>query len=182
MRRLIVTTAALALTLGSASAIAAEEATPTDATSSSDSQPGSVTVEVSRMTGMEGLELVGKVWGPMVRPGGGDPGVEIFHLAIDDADVSASGSTVAPPGDYYTRVFAGPPPCDADFMPVCGASPQETGFGVGGTEFFCMTGFDVRPDEDIRVSLAGLPEMPEGEMDDPLWCPVSLWERGPKTD
>jgi hypothetical protein len=79
-------------------------------------------------------------------------------------------------------VFAGPPPCDADFLPVCGASPQEKGPGVGGTEFFCMTSFDVRPDEDIRVSLAGLPEMHEVKIPDPPWCPVWLWERGPTTN
>ena len=113
------------------------------------------------------------MWGPQTNSNtSAEASVEIFHVPIDEADFSASGTTVAPPGPYYMWVFAGPPPCDGSFMPVCGGSFRNT-------EFFCMTAFDVRPNEDIRISIAGLPEKSEDETEDiPPPCAVWLWERG----
>lgn len=188
MDRLTIATAVLVVALGPAGAVAAEEETaPTgvsnhasaahspspEATSLSEPEPGSVTVEVDGLVDMEGLELVGKVWRQTPVGGSGPgPGVEVFHLPIDRAEFSVSGRADIDAGDYYMWVFAGPPPCDASSMPVCGGS-------FHATESFCMTSFDVRPHEDIRISLAGLPAMPGGEMAEiPTPCPIWLWERG----
>ncbi len=139
-----------------------------------DSDAGSITLEVKDLVGMKGLELVGKVWGPVSPriPRGEDPGVENLHLSIDTDRFSASGRVPLQAGDYYMWVFAGEPPCDASFMPVC----ADTDRANANQGFFCMVSFDVRSGEDIRTGLSGLPPR---ESDLPNPCPVEYWERRP---
>ena len=163
----------------------ADQLAPAAATSSASPSPeptgetaaGVILVDVTDLVGMEGLELVGKVWGPVsqqVPLVGPPPGVEFLHLPIDTDMFSAFGQVTVPPGDYYMWVFAGEPPCHARFVPDCARTASDE--PPLPPDYFCRVSYDVQPGERIRVVLSGLePHYMQGSDA----CGMVSWERQP---
>lgn len=186
---LIVLLLGSALIIGRLADPPADRLAPAALTSSSSPSPeptgetaaGVILVDVTDLVGMEGLELVGKVWGPVsqqVPLVGPPPGIEFLHLPIDAEGFSASGQVTVRPGEYYMWVFAGEPPCDAGFVPKCAWTASDE--PSLPPDYLCMVSYDVQPGEHIRIGLSGLPVntlLPEEGAIAP--CPVNSWVREP---
>ena len=122
-----------------------------------ESRAGSLTVEVTDLTGMEGLELAGTVWGGPF---------DFFYVPIDEPVFSASDRVNLAPGNYYVWVFAGKPSCGAGFIPFCGPDQDVA-------DYFCMFDLDILPGEHVLIGLSGLPVHDTEPGGDVYPCPVT---------
>jgi hypothetical protein len=109
---------------------------------------GTLTVGISDLTGMEGLELTAKA---------GTTDVELFDLVIDGSPFEASDSCRIEPRVTTLAIAVGAPPCAWSWgwgwNPSCG----EQGSG-GDVLFHCATSFEAVPDGNIWIWISGLPE------------------------
>ncbi len=165
-------------------AVTASASPETEPTSAPDT--GTITLKVTDLVGMEGLELVGHVPHEVeTAPSGVEtittlPEWDVIHLAIDRSPFSASGQAEVLAGEgLLLWVFAGEPTCDASFIPECGL--PVTGDEVSKRPgYLCMLSFDLQPGEHIRIWLTGLPP---NTLDGPgthiAPCPVVSWVREP---
>jgi hypothetical protein len=121
---------------------------------------GSITLEVDDLVGMGGLELFVKVFGQTSTEA---------HVPIEGR-LAASGQMSVQPGEQFVWLLAGTPPCrDTGYGPECGDATSQP-------DYFCLLRFDVRPGEDTRVGLSGLPRYDDGA-ESRLACPVTSWTR-----
>jgi hypothetical protein len=159
MRRLWAVTAAMAvcLALGGLPALA-QEASPSgsawlEMAANPDDTPARVTVEVTDLLGMEGMEIRWAVahWhGPTL--------VSVTSLRagvpIDASPYTLPAGTVTvEPGVQVLVVFAGRPHCAVMYGPVCAADSE----GNMGPDHGCATRFDAGAGEVITMRIRGLP-------------------------
>jgi hypothetical protein len=70
------------------------------------------------------------------------------------------------PGRYSLAVYAGEPPCEVHFAPICGLDERVPVV----PEDECWMEFDLRPNEALDLRIAGVPRSEPGVI---AGCPVS---------
>ena len=148
-----------------------------EAVSATEPALGSITLEVTDLVGMEGLDLVGHVthWVLETDEPQSLPDWDIIHRPVDASPFSASGQVEVLAGPHGLVVFAGEPTCDFGYDPLCGW--PVTGDEVSkDPDHGCELTFDLQPGEHIRIRLSGLPPW--------VWaagalppCQVESWTR-----
>ena len=120
---------------------------------------GTLTVGISDLTGMEGLELTAKA---------GATDVELFDLVIDESPFEATDSCRIEPGLTNLAIAVGEPPCTWSWG--WGWNPSCGGQGSRGDFLYrCATMFEAAPGENIWIWISGLPE---AGRDDGGGCPI----------
>lgn len=136
---------------------------------------GSITLEVTDLVGMEGLDLVGHVthWVLATDEPWSLPDWDIIHLPVDASPFSASGQVEVLPGPHALLVFAGEPACEFGHDPLCGwpATGDELAKDPGHG---CELAFDLQPGEHITIRLRGLPPWAWEPLPP---CQVESWTR-----
>ena len=112
-------------------------------------EPGQLTLEVSGLVGMEGLEVAASI---ASSPGPGHYRWEIprAHQPIDVSPFSSELATFpVGAGTHEVVVVAGEPPCGAAYWSATCAESDP--------DYVCSSRLDVPPGEHLRLTIGGLP-------------------------
>ena len=157
-------TMVVCLTLGGLPALA-QEAGPSASLPPPETVPtpdGSsmLSLEVTDLVGMYGLEvgadlIESHTWGP-----------HLFGQIVHQDDATVTANLSLEPGRYSLAVYAGEPPCEVRFAPMCGLDEPVPVV----PEYECWMEFDLEPNEALDLHIAGVPRSEPGVI---AGCPVS---------
>ena len=112
-------------------------------------EPGQLTLEVSGLVGMEGLEVAASI-AASPRPGHYRWSIPRAHQPIDGSPFSSELATFpVGAGTHEVVVVAGEPPCGVTYWSATCAESDP--------DYVCSIRLDVPPGEHLRLTIDGLP-------------------------